>query len=279
VTTVRLADLATWLSDEIAAGDPARTAVLAGHYAVFTGGSTAVDLLDAPETSGGPADMLAFTKFTWNAACEAVGVQRERGTRLLVLVDDIQFVIPALDDRRLQERLADVLVSQYYSGTPTLPRFHLHGLAAHGLDGASVVKQNPERWLFSERELRTAHVRHLRQVLRSGPAREGVRATPDMSHITVSSEEHGEYCLVHSGRTTCAGGYVELLSEVHSRGIRRLITLVPMRCLGPITVGTALSADLFGIDELTVINVAVPDVTSGVSAAVSRVPARRAVAQ
>lgn len=278
-SSVRLADLSEWLAEEIAAGGESDTAVLAGHYAVFTGGTTPVDLLDAPETGGGPAEMLAFTKVTWNAACEAVRAQRERRARLLVLVDDLQFVIPVLEDRRMQERLADALVTQYLKATPTLPRFHMQRLAAHRLDDSSVLKYSDDRWVFSERELRIAHVRHLRDVLRKDPARAGVRATPDMSHISVTSEEHGEYCLVHSGRTTCAGGYVELLSDVFSRGIRRLITLVPMRCLGPITVGTALSTELLGLDELTVINVAVPDVASGLAAAVTRSPARRVTAR
>ncbi|HKS04952.1 MAG TPA: hypothetical protein VJR92_01455 [Gemmatimonadaceae bacterium] len=277
-SSVRLADLSRWIADEVASGAEGETAVLAGHYAIFTGGSTAVDLLDAPETGGGPAEMLAFTKFTWNAACEAIAAARAHRAKLLVLVDDLQFVIPVLDDRRMQERLADALVTQYLAATPTLPRFHMHRLTAHGLDERDMLKNNNGRWIFSERELRIAHVRHLRDVLSKDPARAGVRATPDMSHITVTSEEHGEYCLVHSGRTTCAGGYVELLSDVFSRGIRRLITLVPMRCLGPITVGTALSSDLLGLDELNVVNVAVPDVASGLAAAVTRSPARRGAA-
>jgi hypothetical protein len=278
-SSVRLGDLPSWLGEEIAAGGGASTAVLAGHYAIFTGGNIAVDLLDAAETGGGPAEMLAFTKFSWNAACKAVAAQREQRAQMLVLVDDLQFVIPALDDRRMQERLADALVTHYYESTPKLPRFHLHQLTANGLDDSFVFKQTPDRWLFSERELRIAHVRHLRDVLRAGPAREGVRATPDLSHITVTSEEHGEYCLVHSGRTTCAGGYVELLSAVHARGVRRLIALVPMRCLGPITVGTALSSDLLGLEDLTVINVAIPDVTSGLAAAISRSGAGRSFAR
>ena len=277
-SSVRLSDLSQWLADEVAQGADGETAVLAGHYAIFTGGSSPVDLLDAPESGGGPAEMLAFTKFTWNAACEAISAARAHQARLLVLVDDLQFVIPVLDDRRMQERLADALVSQYLAATPMLPRFHMHRLTAHGLDERDVLKNNANRWIFSERELRIAHVRHLRDVLQKEPARAGVRATPDMSHITVTSEEHGEYCLVHSGRTTCAGGYVELLSTVFARGVRRLITLVPMRCLGPITVGTALSSDLLGLDELTVINVAVPDVASGLAAAVTRSPARRTTA-
>ena len=71
--------------------------------------------------------------------------------------------------------------------------------------------------------------------------------------------EQGDYCLVHSGHTTCAGGYVELLSTLHRRGVRKLIALVPMRCLGQVALGTELARSLFALPGFTVVNVAVPN--------------------
>jgi hypothetical protein len=269
VSSLPLSDIGEWLESEIAAGDPGHTAVLAGHYAIFTGGAAAVDMLDRREPTGGPAEMLQFTKFTWRVACQAVAAQRKHRAQLLVLVDDVQFVIPMVEDRRSQERLADALVSQYLQSTPTLPRFHSGQLSMHSLDESDVFKHSAARWIFSERELRIAHVRRLKELMKSGAQHDGLSASPDLSRITYTSAEHGEYCLVHSGRTTCAGGYVELLCAAQERGVRRLITLVPMRCLGPITVGNALGANLLTNGALSVTNVAIPDVASGAAAAVS----------
>jgi hypothetical protein len=95
-------------------------------------------------------------------------------------------------------------------------------------------------------------------------------ANADESRIDVAVPGQAEYCLVHSGRTNCAGGYLELLSEVYRRGVRTLIALVPMRCLGPVTVGTALGHTLYALDGLSIVTVAVPDISTGAPAAVVR---------
>ena len=270
-TSLALASLEDWLGEELSSGSEDDTALLAGHYAIFTGGAAAVDLLDSPDPVGGPAEMLDFTAFTWEVACRALSEQRR--AQLIVLVDDIQFVIPSLDDRGRQEQLAAALAEQYLRATPTLPAFHSRLLTTYRLDDTDVLKRGADRWVFSERELRISHVRRLKGMVRDQKTPAGMSVNADMSRVTVTSEEHGEYCLVHSGRTTCAGGYVELLCSAYERGIRRVITLVPMRCLGPITVGTALGSSLMGLSGLTVINVAIPDVASGVAAVVTRTPA------
>jgi hypothetical protein len=269
-SSVAPGDLAAWLRDELAGSDGARTVVLAGHYAIFSGGGSAVDFLADGAPPSAAAEMLAFTKETWLAACDAVAAHRESGARLLVLVDDIMFVRPVAGDLRARERLADALAKRYLDATPTLPPFHSNALAACGLTDDQVFKRAAERWTFSERELRVAHVRRMKDLLRSGSAGTLLAANVDVSEISVMLDGHGTHRLVHAGHTNCAGGYLELLAALHGNGVRRLVSLVPARCLGPITVGTALARPLLTLSGLAVVNVAVPDPASGLPAAVVR---------
>jgi hypothetical protein len=280
-TTLPLADLERWLAAELADGAPQGTALLAGHFALFTAGGAALDHLDdlTPHAAAN-AGMMAFSKFTWQAACGALHASRTPTTaagnaaQLLVLADDIQFVRPALADRSAAERLGAAVVAHYFATTPRLPAYHTRTLESSGIATGAVLACRDDRWLFSERELRSAAVRRLRAHAASGDDRASaaLNASTDGSTITVTTPEHGDYCLVHSGHTTCAGGYVELLADLHERGIQRLIALVPMRCLGPITLGTSLAFQLLGLRGLSVVNVAIPDVTTGARAAVARAP-------
>lgn len=277
-TSVPLGELGTWLADEVARGDAARTVVLAGHYAIFSAGAHAVDFLDGESVPPPPAsEMVAFTRFTWDAACDALASPGARAARLLVLVDDMTFVRPMIGDTSVRERLGDALASQYHDTLAALPRFHTQALAAQSLNGVNVFKPTKTRWVFSERDLRIAHVRRLKEVLRAGGADGRLTANPDASYISITLDGQGEHCLVHSGHTNCAGGYLELLATLHESGVRRIIALVPMRCVGPIAVGTSLAHRLLGLDALCVVNVAVPDVSSGLPASVLRDSAREGV--
>jgi hypothetical protein len=265
-TSVALGALGGWLRRELAGANGDRTVVLAGHYAIFTGGATAGDFLNGEQPPLAATEMIAFTKFTWEMACAAVA--SSRNAQLLVLVDDVTFVRPLLGDTRVREKLGDALASQYLQAVTQLPSYHLDALAGNGLTAEQVCKQSDARWTFSERELRIAHVRRLKALIKSGSAGSVLKANPDASEITVTLAEHGDHCLVQSGHTNCAGGYMELVASLYERGVRRLISLVPMRCLGPLVVGTSLANNLFALDDLTIVNVAVPDVLSDVPAAV-----------
>jgi hypothetical protein len=265
--TIPLPGLSAWLTKE-ARSEHGDVAVLAGHFALFSAGGMAVDLLDGATAPEGPAaEMLAFSRFTWRAACEAVASLAGAAPRLVVLADDIQFIRPVIGNKGVEEKLAAALAANYLEQTGTLPSFHLRVLAESGLDGKAVLAASADRWLFSERELRIAAVRHVRRELAEGRAAD-LEASEDGQTVTVTLPDHAGYCLVHSGRTTCAGGYLELLAALHARGIRKLIALVPMRCLGPIGVGTLLAGRLFPLPGLEVVNVAIPDPSLGLPASV-----------
>ena len=65
---------------------------------------------------------------------------------------------------------------------------------------------------------------------------------------------------------TALSGYIELLSRLHAQGVRKLVAMVPMRCLGQIALGTTLARQLYPLPGLGVINVAVPDPAVGIPA-------------
>ena len=265
-----LADLDAYLAREIAGAPPGTVALLAGPYAIFTRGADATDELDG-EAALAPADFLAFTRRTWEAACGAVAAHRARGARLLLLVDDVLGVRPALADRSAAERLGAELVRRYLAATPRLPAWHARVLAGHALGGDAVLPWSDARWLFSERELRAALVTHVQRELRTTGEHSAVLCeSADSSTITVSHPDHGAYCLVHSGHTNCAGGYVELLAEAYRRGVRTLVAMVPMRCLAPVSVGTALARELYALEGLRVVNIAIGDPGAGAAAVVTR---------
>jgi hypothetical protein len=266
-TSVPLKELSTWLRAELAASSEP-TVVLAGHFAIFSGGAGAKDFLSDDQSPLPAAEMIAFTKFTWELACGAIGASSN--AKLLVLLDDLTFVRPLLGETRVREKLGDALASQYLQSVPHLPAYHLGTLAANKLGDAQVLKHSDARWTFSERELRVAHVRRLKALLKSGDAGSALNANSDATEITVTLGEDASHCLVQSSHTNCAGGYMELIATLHERGVRRLISLVPMRCLGPLVVGTSVARDLFAIGDFGIVNVAIADVLSDVPAAVMR---------
>jgi hypothetical protein len=267
---IALDGLGDWLAGEVGDGG-SDVAILAGHFAIFSAGGAASDLLaEVALPLAGAREMVDFTRITWRAACQAGA----SAFRLVVLVDDVQFVRPQLNDRGLSERLAAELAANYLRAVPRLPAYHARELVAHGMTDDRVLRASATHWLFSERQLRVDSVRHLRQRA-AGEARAGSKlvSSADGNTMSVSLADGGDYCLIHSGRTSCAGGYIELLSRLHAQGVRRLIALVPMRCLGQIALGTSLAQQLLDLDNLTVVNVAIPDPAVGLPAHV--VPTQR----
>ena len=229
----------------------ADTVVLAGHFAIFTAGGRASDLLDEPRAVAEHTDMVTFARDSWTAACDALG--SDRAEQLVVLVDDLQFVRPALPDRGARERLAAALAADYLRRTPTLPAFHLREAESRGVAADRFVRRRHDGWLFSERTLRAEAVERIRRAARDGA--QGLESNADGSRIIVRDAELGEHTVVHSGHTSCAGGYMELVVQLHARGARKLVAVVPRRCLGPVTLGAQLARTRFGATAIDVVNI------------------------
>jgi hypothetical protein len=246
------------IANALAEGEARETVVLAGHFAIFTAGGKAFDYLDdaAADASrvSSYTDMTSFTRSTWTAACDLLAKPELADARLLVLVDDLQFVRPALPDRGARERLGAALAADYLRRNSTLPGFHSRELESRGINTDRLVRNDDARWIFSERELREAAVVRIRAAAASGKHGARLIAGPDASRITINDPELGEHTIVHSGHTSCAGGYLELILRLRARGVRRLVALVPSRCLGPVTLGAALAKSFFGAADFEVVN-------------------------
>jgi hypothetical protein len=258
--TLQLDALPDWLASETASAS-GTVAVLAGHFAIFSAGGTARDLLDDGDAApAGAGEMIEFTRRTWAAACEVAARHRDREFLFVPLVDDIQFLRPMTTDRSASERLAAALAADYLDRVPQLPGYHLRELGAHGLSADRVLRNSGQHWSFSERRLRIAAVHRLRQLLDGGAsAPAGLFSSDNGATVTVTLPERGEHRLVQAGHTSCAGGYLELLATLRERGVRKLIAMVPMRCLGQVALGTTLAHHLLGTTHLSAISLGIPD--------------------
>lgn len=272
--TLQLDALPDWLASEIHS-TPGTVAVLAGHFAIFSAGGVALELLDEGDAApGGAEEMIEFTRRTWAAACDVAARHRDREFLFVPLVDDIQFIRPVTTDRSAAERLAAALAADYLERVPELPGYHLRELGARGLSVDRVLRNSDRHWSFSERTLRLAAVRRLRQLLDGGAgAPGGLVSSDDGSTVMVTLPERGEHRLVQAGHTSCAGGYLELLATLRERGVRKLIAMVPMRCLGQVALGTTLAHHLLGMTDFSAISVGIPD--RGTTGCAALVPGER----
>lgn len=253
MTTLDVPSIASRIAAAVSPAHADSTVLLAGHFAIFTAGGRAHDLLDERDALADHTQMVGMARDSWRAAAGLCA--QLAGPRLLVLMDDIQFVHPALPDRGARERLAAALAADYLRRTPTLPPFHQRELDARGVDVACIVPHRPDSWIFSERALRAAAVARIRAAAGGATPDAPLQASADGSRITVRDPSLGEHTLVHSGHTSCAGGYLELILQLRERAFRRLVAVVPRRCLGPVTVGTHLARTLFGARDIEVTNI------------------------
>ncbi|HTQ80594.1 MAG TPA: hypothetical protein VMM92_11395, partial [Thermoanaerobaculia bacterium] len=249
------------LDQEIAAAGPARIVVHAGHY-VLDGSSLA--LTEEIEEMAAMGDFAAFTRYSWRLGCELVAAALGRGqtAQLMVLVNDWQFVRDTAGTRRDSERFAAQLRQQYYERRSSLPEHHLQVLTELGLKAADILKATEDRWLFSESDLRTALGRSVAALFAAGKAEErGLTRHFQPSGdpvITVCSSMGAEMNLLFCGSTNCAGEVIELLRELSERDLGLFINLYPRPCLAPVSTGTILAGQLYGLHGLRVVNVALP---------------------
>ena len=256
-------DLTSWLVEELTR-DEGLTVVHAGHFIIDSSGSWARDHLSSEESlPEGLESFIEFTRITWDIACTAVMATPEPvRPYLFTLVNDWQFISISLPKRRKQESLAAAIREEYYRQTPSFPNFHLGVMAARGIEESRVFKASDERWLFSESDLRHQLARTVRTLLRNGKGAEMAlaRTFDENGHpkVSVTSSLAGEYCLLFCGSTNCAGEVMQLLKDLHERGVRRCVNLYPYQCMGPVLTGTNLAREMFGLLGMKVINLAVP---------------------
>lgn len=239
-----------------------RCAVIhAGHYALSAADGGAADALDddAPSTP-----FPSFARLTWRIATRVTAEAKSAGVavKLLVLVNDWQFLHARSDDRRTNESRAAAMRRNYYDATPRLPRFHEETLAEFALDPGVVMPSSDERWLFSETALRADLAATVRGIFSSGQAEKHSLLREFNADgepiIRVQNGDNCDYTLLYCGSTNCAGEVVELLRVLRSRGVDLFVNLVPRQCFAPVETGTLLAHRIYDLSGMKVMNISIP---------------------
>ena len=239
-----------------------RSAVIhAGHYSLADEGDGAADGLDDDSPS---MPFSSFARLTWRVACRLVADARSTGVdvKLLVLVNDWQFLHVRDGDRRASESRAATLRRTYYRDTARLPRYHATTLEEFALDPNVVMPSRDERWLFSETELRSDLAATVRGIFARGEAEKHSLSREFNSDgepiITVQTVDACDYTLLYCGSTNCAGEIVELLRILRQRGVDLFVNLLPRQCFAPVETGTLLAHRIYGLAGMKIMNVSIP---------------------
>lgn len=246
----------------------------AGHFALDSDCTRPrEDLLDSEQRVGVPSEFIEFSRLTWSLACRLLRRARLAGHKVfvMVLVNDWQFIVDPEMARRAAERLGDARRRQYYSAVRQLPRYHSSRMGEYDLGEDVVFKAAPERWMFSESELRSQLPKTIKELEAQGLAGERGLKTTFTEHgepiISVDrselSELGGELRLLYCGTTGCSGEVVQLLKILHDRDVGVFVNLYPSACVGPVTAGTEVARQTFLLRGMKVHNVAVSIVETG----------------
>ena len=253
------------IAANIASQSDQSTVIHAGHFALVQRDSAVSDCLNEtrfPEVGMGFA---TFAKLTWQAACRVAANDSDpRQLRLMVLVNDWQYVAAKGASRKQVESVAARGRDQYYRQVSRLPDFHLASLAEFGLNESIVLRHDDDQWLWSELALRN-DLNLLLQGILCDPVK--TRESGLSKHFNIDGEPVVEACddetgtirLLYCGNTNCAGEVVSLLHRLYFRGVRNFVNLFPSQCNHPVGVGTRIAYKLFGLQDMHVTNVAVQD--------------------
>lgn len=259
--TENLSDVVSQIVDRQGAGF---TVIHAGHYLLtWNQGSASDNLEDLPPVKPAARVIANFAHETWQLACETIArFSVSDRLLLLTLVNDWQSLVPPIQSKGEQERIAAKLRREYFDRVPQLPQSHLNVLEQYGISQDRVLKREESCWLFSESRLRQEFGGTVKELL-GDPARAdnlGLRQyyTDNGEPVIKAAVEDGnEYCLLFCGNTNCAGEVVELLRHLYGRGVTSFVNLYPAECRQPVIAGTLLAQRLFGLAGMSVTNIAI----------------------
>ena len=261
-------ELVSTLVDRVSSGKLSPCLIHGGHFILDNRGSDAVHNLPGDrQTSPIAEDFARFAGDTWMLAVSLKKrlEERSQASRLMVLVNDWQFLRGEGNSRREVERDIARRRDAYYQRFQRLPPFHDKVLDHSGMGDIDIFKSSSKRWLFSETALRSLLAKSIQRLFEENLAEERGLAKsftpagdPIVSAGSVNSELERDFCLLYCGSTNCAGEVVELLRIVWEAGFRSFLNLYPMQCLGPVGVGTRLAQTIYKIRDLHVFNVAAP---------------------
>ena len=265
--------LAEWIAEHL---DPSAYPVLiqAGHFMLLGDTSTGqVDPMVIEEAQDPTQRRLfadavgVFPTFSWILGVELVALLLRRGIRaeLCTIVNDWQYIPREWPEGGHLARMA------FYEGhrwpLPSQRRI----LETIELSGEALADLDPNGLhggFLSERWLRRRLERRLNKAVKKG--REiglGLELRPGkVSPCMIFPTLEGRFELVSDGQANCAGEMTEFVRHTSLAGYKSLVNMYPHPCEHMVTTGTQIGLDLFGLDDLAVLNV-------GLSAAGERTPA------
>ena len=240
---------------------PGNVVVHSGHFFLEIVDNCVVDHLGDPANAK-PAfqELISFTQHTWEAACKIVSSAGSQH-KLIILANDWQYCVPKEVDRRRRESLAAQLRCEYYERTPLIPSFHLDIMHRYGLSQDHILPASEESFLFSESRLRSNFATTTKELTKDPGRAERLglsKRLRDDQNPVISTEVDGqEIELLYCGNTGCAGEVVELLKQLYNAGVRSFVNVYPWQCDRPVETGTSIAKQLFGLDGMEVVNIAV----------------------
>lgn len=254
------------VSSELERSGEGTTVIHAGHYMLHIAqDDRPSDYLErGSEPRPGFEAFDYFTRTTWAIGCEAI--RQAHGStdpKLMVLANDWQYLAWRNLPRRESERKAACARTAYYHELTGLPDYHESQLEVHNLGPAAIFRASDGRAVFSESMLRQQLASTIKTLLKNtvDPEHLGLRCQVDEHGellVGVETTECTSMPLLQSGNTNCAGEVVELINQLHQRGIRNFINLYPAQCQVPVEAGTDLANHLFGLSDMAITNVAIP---------------------
>jgi hypothetical protein len=264
------AALGDLLSSELLRADGTPCVIHAGHFALVCNRDGApVDCLNQSCFPGSDLGFAEFSRLTWETACRTVAAVRTTSqVKLMVLVNDWQFLKSKESNRSASERAKARMREDYYQSVPLLPPFHFQELIRNNLSENAVFRNQDDCWLFSESALRHQLSTVIREVMadEKRAASAGIRRYFNEDGepvIEASDEDAGQVCLLYCGNTNCAGEIIMLLENLYRHGIRYFLNVYPAQCREPVGIGTRLARRLFDLRDLRVTNIAVSGTALG----------------
>jgi hypothetical protein len=269
--------------------EPGPTLVQAGHFSlvvdpsslgVVPGIATELDIQGMGSTDF--ADRVrdrfgTFPEATWSVAVDLVARLRQRGgsAGLSILVNDWS------PDLRAAKGGAESARSQFYGGKQKLPEFYQRVLENAEMSPSVVRRLQPNSRFFTSETWLRRRIQHdiARLVRENGSSLARVSELQFAAGTcSLRNDEGPDLPLLRDGRAGCLGEVAAFVGIAAKLGYRNIVDFVPAVCEDYVSAGTRAAMMMFGLEDVTVLNVACYPMRSVDSAVADRISVRRVVA-
>ena len=245
------------LVHQVAAGS-SRIVVQCGHFLLWFDSTEALIVPCIEGLDAGPRAMRVADEYghfplaTWKFGLSLLDSLPPQKKHVLVLVNDWQYM-PKEADR-----------FDFYNDHPTLPETYRAWLAEHP---SIHLLRRPRKDdgntgdYFSEKSLRKAYERHVKDLLDAGRLPKGARMEKDEGLSCSIEDAVGGRIEIYCSekRAGCMHEVAQLLSEISELASPDLfINIFPLVCKEYVAAGTELGQTLFQHNIRTIINIGLP---------------------